>query len=560
MAYSIWRKDRKIAYFSMEIGHSAAIPNYSGGLGILSGDTLKSCADLRVPIIAVTLLSEEGYFRQELDKDGNQTEHPEVWDKREMLELVHEKVVVNISGRDVIVQGWIYRLEGCTGFEVPIIYLDTDHPSNSEYDRTITKRLYSGDKAHRITQELILGVAGSMILEVLGYSGIETYHLNEGHGSFVILELLSDTRMHTHKDLPIEQRYDFESVHKKMVFTTHTPVEAGHDKFDPGLVKSIAGTSVEHELIDHMLHDGLLNMTYVALDNSAYVNGVAKKHAEISHKMFPKYAISSITNGVHSFTWTCPSINSVFSKHMPDWTKDPSSLRFAEVIPDDELWAAHMEAKQELISFVNKVCNAQLSPDVFTLGFARRAAQYKRMTLMFSNLDWLRSISSNVGKIQIILAGKAHPQDEAGKDLIRRVFQIKEQLKGDVEIAYVPNYNIDIAKKMVSGVDVWLNTPQPPMEASGTSGMKAAHNGIPQFSTLDGWWIEGCIEGITGWSIQGNEAEDFYSKLEKTIVPTFYNDRRAWLRIMKNSIALNASQFNTNRMIKDYVTHAYFDF
>ncbi len=553
MAYSIWRKDRKIAYFSMEIGHDARIPNYSGGLGILAGDTLKSCADLHIPIIAVTLLSKEGYFRQEIDEQGSQTEHPEIWDIKEMLEPLSEKVVVNISGRDVIVKGWIYRLVGCTGFEVPIVYLDTDIPSNSEYDRTITKRLYSGDKGHRIAQEIVLGVAGFEILEVMGYSGIEKYHLNEGHGSFLILEMLSDTKMHTHENLPIDKRYDFHNTKKKLVFTTHTPVEAGHDKFDPQQVKDIISDSVEHELI------GLVNMTYIALDTAGYVNGVAKKHAEVSQKMFPKFAISSITNGVHSMTWVSPFMNDVFDRHIPDWVKDPSSLRFAEVIPDEELWDAHMEAKRDLMTYVNTTHHTNLSPEVFTLGFARRAALYKRLTMIFSNIDWLKSISQNVGKIQFIIAGKAHPQDNAGKDLIRQVYKMKKDLAGIIDIAYIENYNIDIAKKMIAGVDLWLNTPQPPMEASGTSGMKAAHNGVPQFSTLDGWWIEGCLEDMTGWAIQGeDEAHDFYEKLDKIIVPKFYNDRKAWIKMMKNSIAFNASQFNTNRMVKDYVTHGYF--
>ncbi|HII71226.1 TPA: alpha-glucan family phosphorylase [Candidatus Woesearchaeota archaeon] len=558
MSYSIWRKDRKIAYFSMEIGVHNRIPNYAGGLGILAGDTLKSCADLHIPTIAVTLLFEDGFFRQELDENGNQTEHPEVWNKEALLEPLPEKVVVSISGRDVIVQGWVYRLVGRTGFEIPVIYLDTDVPGNSDYDRTITRALYGGDHNHRMAQELILGVGGFEMLQVLGYTGIEKYHLNEGHGSFLILEMLSDTKRHSSEPRPIEERYDFQSVHSKIVFTTHTPVEAGHDRFDPWLAKDMSSHAVENELIDHMLHDGQLNMTYVALGNSGYVNGVAKKHAEVSQKMFPKYAISSITNGVHSRTWTAPHMARIFDQHISDWVKDPSSLRFAEVIPDNELWDAHMDAKRELIDFTNRTCSMDLSPDVFTLGFARRAAPYKRLTMMFSNLDWLRAIHQRVGKIQFIIAGKAHPQDQPGKDLIRQLFNIKKQLAGTVNIAYIPNYNIDVAKKMVSGVDLWINTPQPPMEASGTSGMKAAHNGVPQFSTLDGWWIEGCIDDMTGWSIQGDEARDFHEKLEKVIVPKFYSDRPGWIKMMKNTIAFNASQFNTERMVKDYVTHAYF--
>jgi len=556
-------QDRKVAYFSMEIGYDPKMPNYSGGLGILAGDTLKSCADLRVPLLAVTLLSEEGYFRQELDEHGNQTEHPEQWNISEKLKPLAQKVVVSISGRNVIVRGWLKRIEGITGFEIPVIYLDTDLPENCEYDRSITKRLYGGDIALRITQEIVLGIAGYKLIAEIGYTGIQKFHLNEGHGSFLILEMLNNTKIHTHKQRPIEERYDFKSLKSKVVFTTHTPVEAGHDKFDPQQVKDIISDNIHHELIDHLLRDGLFNMTHIALDFSEYVNGVAKKHAEVSRKMFPDHTIDSITNGVHTRTWVQPHLKELFDRYAKDWFWDPTSLRFAKLIPHDELWNAHMQHKTDLINFVNETCKTNMSPDTFTIGYARRATPYKRLTLMFSDLDWLRSISNNVGKIQFILAGKAHPNDNAGKDLIRQVFEIKNQLKGSVEVAYIPNYDITIAKKLVAGADIWLNTPKRPLEASGTSGMKAAHNGVPQFSTLDGWWIEGCQEDVTGWSIggygNGDDAQDFYMKLEKKIVPMFYNDRNAWIKVMKNAIAFNASYFNTHRMVKEYVTHAYFD-
>lgn len=555
--------ERKIAYFSMEIGFQSDIPTYSGGLGILAGDTLKTCADLGVPTVAVTLLSEKGYFLQRLDEQGNQSEVAESWN-RDHLEQVPEKVVVSISGRNVVVRAWQYRIKGVSGFEVPILFLDTNLPENTEYDKTITQHLYQGDDAYRIAQEIVLGIAGRKLLVDLGYDNIQTFHLNEGHASFLILELLSDSMLYE-GDHTYEKRYDFEGVKKKIVFTTHTPVAAGHDQFDPDLVKSIISDNVEHELLDRLSFEGKVNMTHIALENSYYVNGVAKKHAEVSRVMFPNHPIGSITNGVYSPDWVCPAMKNVLDKFIPEWFLEPSSLRFAMLLPDDELWEAHMQAKRELIQLVNSSTQSSLDPDVFTIGFARRATPYKRMELLFSDINWLKSLSEKVGKIQIVLAGKAHPRDIAGKDIIKRVFSLKEQLKGSVDIAYVQNYNIDIAKKLISGVDVWLNTPLKPNEASGTSGMKAAHNGVPHFSVLDGWWIEGWLENVTGWSIgtltsskQEEDAHDLYMKLEKFILPTFYNNRGQWLNIMRQSIALNASYFNTHRMVKDYVLHAYF--
>ncbi len=558
--------DRKIAYFSMEIGFDSNIPTYSGGLGVLAGDTLKSCADLHVPTVAVTLLSEKGYFHQEIDEHGNQHEVPEQWKKEEVLSKLNEKVVISISGRDVVVQGWMYTLKGITGFEVPIIFLDTNLPENSDYDRTITQHLYQGDHAYRIAQELVLGIAGNKFLGDLGFSGLEKYHLNEGHGSFLILELLSDTKIHHGQD-DITKRYDFDKIKGMCVFTTHTPVEAGHDKFDPMLVKEIAGNNVEHELIDYFIKDGNVNMTHIALMNTHYVNGVGKKHAEVSRRMFPNHNIGSITNGVYSQGWVSEKHAGLYDKYIPDWRLDPASLRFALLIDSKELWDTHQACKEELINEVNTIAGTHLDPNVLTIGFARRATPYKRMDLIFSNLDWLRWISNDVGKIQLIFAGKAHPADEAGKELLRKLYRMKQELAGSVEIAFVPNYNIDLCKKLVAGVDVWLNTPLKPNEASGTSGMKAAHNGVPQFSVLDGWWIEGCLENVTGWAIgskqeqSSNEedSKDLFMKLEKFIVPMFYTHRDLWITVMKQAIALNASYFNTHRMVKDYVLYAYFD-
>jgi len=312
-----------------------------------------------------------------------------------------------------------------------------------------------------------------------------------------------------------------------------------------------------------------LNMTRLALKLSNYVNGVAKRHQEISSQMFSGYEIHAITNGVHPFTWTGESYRKIYDKYLPGWAIEPELLAKVEIIPDCEIWQAHEEQKKDLIEFANQKANGNLSDDVFTLGFARRVTEYKRPTLLFSNIDRLRSISKK-GTVQVIFAGKAHPRDEGGKRLIEQIYSYSKQLKGDIEIVFLENYNMDIAAKMVGGVDVWLNTPLRPMEASGTSGMKAAHNGVINFSVLDGWWIEGWIENLTGWAIGPHsaqtldeqnhaiqESEDLYNKLEYVITPMFYERHDEWIRLMKNSIGKIAYYFNSHRMMRRYVTEAY---
>ncbi|MGE5838798.1 MAG: alpha-glucan family phosphorylase, partial [Deltaproteobacteria bacterium] len=307
-----------------------------------------------------------------------------------------------------------------------------------------------------------------------------------------------------------------------------------------------------------------LNMTLLGLNLSRYINGVAKKHGEVSKGMFPGYQIHAITNGVHSFTWTCDSFKRLYDKYLPGWANEPEIFVRVGRIPDEELWAAHMEAKRQLIDYVNRETGAGMNHDTFTIGFARRATAYKRADLLFSDAERLARFSE--GRLQIVYAGKAHPKDESGKMLIQRIFEIKERLKDRIKITFLKNYNMDIALKMISGVDIWLNTPLRPLEASGTSGMKATHNGVPNFSVLDGWWIEGHIEGYTGWAIgpsadvaadPARDADDLYFKLETVIMPLFYHDKDQWIRIMQNAIGKNAYYFNTHRMMRRYVTEAY---
>jgi starch phosphorylase len=546
----------KIAYFSMEIGIDENIPTYSGGLGILAGDTIKSCADLNVPVVGITLLSENGYFYQKVDDDGNQIELPMHFEVSKHLKLLPAKTNVKIDDRDVKIRVWYYQVKGISGFIVPVFFLDTNVEGNSNWDKELTKYLYGGDNKYRLAQEIILGIGGVRMLQALGYTTIDRYHMNEGHAAFGTLELYN-------------QLNDVEKVRDECVFTTHTPVAAGHDQFDLSMVKSMLGNILPDFILEDITYENKLNMTKLALFFSHYVNGVAKKHGEVSRMMFPGYSIDSITNGVHSATWVSEPFKRLYDKHMPGWRSDPYILRSALSIEKMEIWEAHQEAKKELIDYVNKNAKADMNYDDFTIGFGRRQTPYKRPDLIISDHNRLMQIAENVGPIQIIFAGKAHPKDFSGKDAIKRIYKVMKTIDSKVKITFLNNYDINIGKMMISGVDIWLNTPRRPKEASGTSGMKAAHNGIPQFGTLDGWWLEGCVENITGWAIGPEKTDkdesddeidknDLYHKLESWIIPKFYNDRDNWIRTMRSCIAINASFFNTNRMIQQYVLNAYF--
>lgn len=556
-------RESRIAYFSMEIGVRSDMPTYSGGLGVLAGDTIKSAADLKLPMVAVTILTKKGYFKQEIDKDGRQIELPEEWDVNRFMTPLQEKISIDIEGRNVHITSWLYIVESATGGKVPIIFLDTDIPDNKSEDRGITHYLYGGDEVYRLKQEIVLGIGGIRMLDRLGFE-IKKYHMNEGHSSLLVLELLKKYRRDIEEVWDEKLIWDIEKVRNLCVFTTHTPIAAGHDKFSYELLQNILSDGISINLIKEFAGGEYLNMTLLALNLSRYINGVAKRHGEVSKGMFPGYEIHAITNGVHSFTWTCDSFKKLYDKYLPGWANEPETFVRIGRIPDDELWNTHMEAKRHLIDYINKETHTEMDYNILTIGFARRVTAYKRADLLFTDMERLARIGN--GKIQIIYAGKAHPKDEPGKMLIKRITEIKERLDGRIKIIFLKNYNMDLALKLVSGVDVWLNTPQRPLEASGTSGMKASHNGVPNFSVLDGWWIEGHIEGYTGWSIGPSsdtatdlqkDADDLYYKLENIIIPTFYNDRRTWIRIMQNAIGKNAYYFNSHRMMRRYVTEAY---
>lgn len=563
---------RHVAYFSMEIALSPDLPTYSGGLGMLAGDTVRAAADSNLPMVAVTLLYRKGFFFQKLDVSGWQTEQPVEWVVDDFLTEIPQRVTVTIETRTVYVRAWLFTVSGTDDSPVPVYLLDTDLPENSEWDRHLTDSLYASDTWFRLCQEIVLGIGGVRMLRALGHHQLQRFHMNEGHSSLLTLELLYEQAKKAGRATFNQE--DVDAVRQLCVFTTHTPVPAGHDKFPMEFLRRALGLSCDdlEAMKDVFCCGGVLNMTYLALSLSHYVNGVAKKHAEVSQSMFAQYRIDAVTNGVHPATWACPAIQALFDRYIPGWRSDSFMLRYALSIPAADIWSAHQQAKRQLVEHVNALTNAGLDMNDFTIGYARRMATYKRAELLFHDLERLKDIAAKAGPFQLVFAGKAHPQDAKGKELIKRIYEARDALHGHVKVAYLPNYDWKQALLMVSGTDVWLNTPQPPMEASGTSGMKAAINGVPSLSVLDGWWIEGFIKDSTGWTIGeqcdlnpvGQERHDcdaiaLYDQLEHVIIPAFYKNRGHYVDIMRHAIALNGSFFNTHRMLLQYVLKAYFE-
>jgi starch phosphorylase len=559
----IFTRKPRVAYFSMEIAMENDIPTYSGGLGVLAGDTLRAAADIGVPMVAVTLVSRAGYFRQEIDPQGRQIEHADDWDPARYATRLQAAVALDLEDRQVWVGGWLYVLSTRVGSAgIPVLLLDTDLPVNDPRDRDITHHLYGGDESYRMKQEVVLGVGGIAMLQALGFK-LMGYHMNEGHSAFLTLALMRRYAYPIEDLRPGESPYDLPQVRELCTFTTHTPVEAGLDKFDYSLVRRIYGDVLDLGTVKLLAGEDKLNMTRLALNLSDYVNGVAKRHAEVSRKMFPGYAVHAVTNGVHAATWTSLPFAVMYDQHVPGWCHEPELLSRADRIPNDTLWAAHQEAKQALVDKVRKLTGVVLNPDQPILGFARRMTAYKRADLLFTDLARLKAIARE-HPFQIVMAGKAHPKDEAGKQLIEALHAHMRDLSGEIPMAFLPDYDMELALLMVSGSDVWLNTPLRPLEASGTSGMKAAFNGVPQFSVLDGWWVEGCLEGVTGWAVgedsptaNGHDAIALYDKLEKVILPLWYDDRPGWISVMKGAISKNAAYFNSHRMMRRYATEAY---
>lgn len=551
------RSRKTTFYFTMEVGLETEMPTYGGGLGILAGDTLKSAADLGMQMVGVTILWRNGYFKQTLDEEGWQHEENAVWDYRRKLKRLPNYARIKIEGQSVRIEVWEYRIVGKYGHVVPVYFLDPNVPENPKHIRELNQYLYGGDEYTRLCQELILGVGGVRILRDIGFNNGQVYHLNEGHASLLALELIRERGYNS-----------YDKVRKNCVFTTHTPVAAGHDEFSYDMLKQVLHP-IYLEHLEGIIGQGHpLNLTDLSLKLSRFVNGVSKMHARVARKMLDDPNIAAITNGIHLPSWIHPAFQELLNKEIPGWDFEPSMFVHALEIQDEKIWNAHLDAKRQLLEYVFDTTGVRLDDQKLTIGFARRAATYKRADLIFSDIERLIKFARD--KIQLVFAGKAHPRDQQGKELIHRVIQAAKTLQPDIPVVYLQDYSIAVGQRLTAGCDVWLNNPRRPREASGTSGMKAAVNGVLNFSILDGWWIEGYSEGRTGWAIGPNadvadmesyddsqDVEALYQILEQEIIPLFYNDRHGWIGMMKNSISLIAPYFNTHRMLREYAAYGY---
>ena len=538
------KTEKNVAYFSAEIGLSSDIPTYSGGLGVLAGDHIKASADIGLKMVAVTLLYKQGYFKQRINDSGDQVELYPDFDYSTKFEVVSDRVCITLNQRKVWIGIYRYIYIGENNHQVPIYFLDTDIDDNCDDDRNITLRLYSGDSHHRIMQEAVLGLGGMKVLECLGFNAIKTYHMNEGHCSFLTLELLK------------KYNGDADRVRSSCHFTTHTPVPAGHDQFDISSCRQILGDQLPDSLNLKTLNEkNRLHMTELGLFFSQSANGVSRLHGDVAQDQFPQFNLDYITNGVHHITWMGECFSELFDKKISGWRLEPDQLRNLEQIEDNEIETAHIKQK-ELLFNETGLKEHMFCKDILTIGFARRSTEYKRARLIFKDIDRLLEIGKN--KIQIVFSGKAHPKDFGGKDIIRDIVDVSKRVKDRIKIVFLENYNMRLGRLITSGVDVWLNTPLRPNEASGTSGMKAALNGVPNLSILDGWWAEGCINGENGWSIGSpnhcedeSDADSLYHRLQNDVIPLYYNDKKQWLKIMRCSIETSID-YTAHRMIKEY--------
>jgi starch phosphorylase len=527
-----------VAYLSAEVGFESGLHTYSGGLGVLAGDHIKSAADIGLDLVGVTLLYREGYGRQHLDEDGNQTETYGEIDPDEFLCDTGVEISLPLDGAVLHSKVWLYRIKG-----LPTYFLDTRHPENSPEHASLANRLYGGDDATRIRQEYLLGVGGIRALQSLGHE-ITGLHLNEGHCTFAMLEML-------------KQGWSREQLSNRSLFTTHTPVPAGHDRFEWQEVEQVLGDLLPKDG-RKLAGEESCSMTHLGIALAGNVNAVSNLNAWVASTMFEGTHIEPITNGVHHLTWTTPPMKEIFDEYLHGWRNDPAILAHAGKIPDAALISARQQARAVLRDLVHVSTGVELHEDRLTIGFARRFATYKRANLVFSDLERLRAIGA--GKIQFVFAGKAHPRDEGGKQLIRDIFAGAEQISDEIPVAFLEDYSMATGLAMTGGVDIWLNNPVRPMEASGTSGMKAAMNGVPNFSILDGWWPEACEHGVNGWVIGKAEDErddqrdvnSLYSVLENEILHAWSVGEERWAHLMRAAIATSA-RFTGARMISDYV-------
>lgn len=602
-----------VAYFCAEFGIHNSLPLYSGGLGILAGDHLKSASDLGLPLVAIGLLYHHGYFRQRLRRDGWQEEHYGKIAPTDLpIQLVLDDtgapvyIELNMRGRLVRAQAWLVNVG-----RVKLYLLDTNVEENNETDRLITGHLYGGDRETRCVQEMLLGIGGVRLLRRLNIEP-QVFHLNEGHSAFLTLELTRERTI-------AGERFDeaARKVRERCVFTTHTPVAAGHDEFLPSLVEHCFGSEYREALgLTHEVFldlgrvkagdaEELFGLTPLALKMCRSTNGVSRIHGSVSRtlwqELWPEHTIkdvpiTSVTNGVHAPTWIAPLIRSLYEKHVgANWAEQQCDTecwkRGIERISDEELWRAHHLLKQLLVAFIRQrlyharllqgespeyaeAAHTMFSPDVLTIGFARRVAAYKRWSLILTDPErLLRLITDAERPVQLVFAGKAHPQDQGAKQILQQLAQWKLDPRVMQRAVFIQDYDQEIARQLVQSVDVWLNVPRRPLEASGTSGEKVAMNGGLNFSVLDGWWPEG-YDSMNGWAIgaepsegtphdeDNQDAESLYRVLETEIIPTFY-DRdatgipRQWVRMMKHSIETLVPAFNSDRMVREYAQKIY---
>ncbi len=541
-------KKQKVAYFSMEIALENKIKTFAGGLGVLAGDILRSASEKKYPMLGITLLNKNGYFKQVINAKGKQMARADKSDYSK-LKLLPYKIYLNIGKDKVLVKAWKYILKSGKGIEIPIYLLDTNWPENREKHRRLCNNLYDGDLRKKLKQAVILGRAGVKLLSKIGQGDIAKIHLNEGHGALAAVQLYLDSKKKT-------QAEKVKDIRKRLVFTTHTPIKEAHDVFYAEfLLKYQADFPLE---IKELVVNDTINFSQLAIHFSSYVNGVSLSHQKLSRQMFPRAKVQAVTNGVNSSLWTAPEFKKLFDEYAPGWEENNKLLVKAEKIPLELISKTHNEAKKRLIDFVNKTKKEKFKQDIFTITFARRFAAYKRPTMLLNDLKEIKRINKNVGKIQIIYTGKAHPQDVVGQTLISEVNKRIAKLQPEVKIVFLPNYDLEVAKLLVAGSDLWLNNPVPPNEASATSGMKAAHNAIPQLSTWDGWWPEASHRKKTGWTIKEEGVKNnLYELLAKEIVPLYYKKPEEYLKIRRQAISLNASKFNTQRVVEEYIKKAY---
>ncbi len=543
------KKRKKVAYFSMEFAVDARFPNFAGGLGVLASDILHSAADMDAPMVGVSLI-----YHQHDNLE-------EAFPIEKFMKKRAETIVVKIQDRDVQVCAYEYSVKSHTGNSIPIFFLSTHTPENAEWDRDITKHLYASGQHSRICQEVMLGIGGVRMLRALGYDDIDVFHMNEGHAAFLTLELLK------------ENDYDDEAVRQMCTFTTHTPIPAGHDAFEYSAVEDIIHDMMPWH-IDRLATKDRLSMTHLALNLSKASNSVSEKHREVCEEMFPDHDFKNVTNGIHQVTWASKPMVKVFDKHLKGWRDNPAILASAQKeLPDKEVIEAHQKNKKDFVAWINS--NRDFFPiktrmtdddyfeeDVLTITFARRFVHYKRPWLIFQDLDRLRDIGHR--RLQLIFAGRCHPENHTCLDLKKVLRHYGRRLRGQVRVAVVRDYEMDIAAKLVSGSDVWLNNPIKPREASGTSGMKAALNGLPNLSILDGWWNEGFfMNKQAGWGFgeRSNfaredsardriDSDELYETLEN-VIEDYEKGAKTWVKRMKASIAL-VGHFNTNRVVDEY--------